>query len=147
MSFRQLKQRVERAEHRVELRSQQALAGLCEMNRIWRAGWTPLRIVIAGLATGFVAGRAEPMSVVGRLGEIRWAQIISIVSTLVTGIQTMVADGLAAVSEMDFGDDGSGSAPAATGGDGVSRRESTGHSDEDVVPPRPAEAATELAPH
>ncbi|HHW4681502.1 MAG TPA: hypothetical protein ACQGQX_08450, partial [Xylella taiwanensis] len=60
MSFRALCRRVERAERLVEQRSKQTCRHWRELQYAWLTSWTPLRIVIAGLGLGFMAGHAEP---------------------------------------------------------------------------------------
>ena len=60
MNFTHLKRRVERGETLVEGRIRQTTESHARLHRNWREAWTPLRIVLAGLGTGFIAGRAEP---------------------------------------------------------------------------------------
>ena len=52
MRFEQLRQRVERAESRVSAASDRAQSGRLALFDAWRAGWTPGRIVVAGLLAG-----------------------------------------------------------------------------------------------
>ena len=61
MRFEKLLQHVQRAEQRVELRATHAQLQWATLKQTWREGWTPGRIVIAGLVSGFLAGRAEPL--------------------------------------------------------------------------------------
>ena len=58
MNFKQLQRRVERGETLVEGRLQQTRECQGRMTREWREAWTPLRIVVAGLASGLIMGRA-----------------------------------------------------------------------------------------
>ena len=59
-SFRQLIQKVDQAEAALEARERQVAADWRQLKSSWKAGWTPGRIVLAGLVSGFVIGRVEP---------------------------------------------------------------------------------------
>jgi hypothetical protein len=63
----QLQRRIQRAETLYEGRQGQALQHLQQMKQAWHAGWTPTRIVIAGLGLGFLAGRSKPAGALGAL--------------------------------------------------------------------------------
>ena len=65
-SFRQLIQKVEQAEAALEARERQVAADWRQLRASWKAGWTPGRIVIAGLVSGFVIGRVEPTKAVAK---------------------------------------------------------------------------------
>ena len=43
----------------------------------WRASWTPGRIVAAGLASGFLVGRAQPMKLAGSGGVLNLATALA----------------------------------------------------------------------
>jgi len=60
----------------------------------WRAAWTPGRIVIAGLASGFLVGRAEPLRRVARGGGV--LQMLSALSGLMASGSAQAAAGEAA---------------------------------------------------
>lgn len=60
--------RVREAERNVEARRAETLAHCRRTVGLWRAGWTPGRIVIAGLAAGFLSGRANPLRMGGSSG-------------------------------------------------------------------------------
>ena len=60
MKFDQLQHRIARAETVLEGRQQQMQTQWTTLQRVWREGWTPLRIVAVGVGAGFLAGRAEP---------------------------------------------------------------------------------------
>jgi len=60
MSFDKLIAKVQQAEDALEARERTVSADLRQLKVSWRAAWTPGRIVIAGLAAGFLVGRAEP---------------------------------------------------------------------------------------
>jgi hypothetical protein len=59
-SFRQLIDKVAQAENALEAQERRLAADLRQLKASWRAGWTPGRIIIAGLVGGFVIGRVEP---------------------------------------------------------------------------------------
>ena len=60
MSFDALIQKVKQAETALEAQERQTAADWRQLKASWRELWTPGRIVIAGLVSGFMVGRAEP---------------------------------------------------------------------------------------
>jgi hypothetical protein len=88
MRFELLRQRVERAERRVSTCSDHAGAHRREFGEAWRRGWTPGRIVIAGFLSGFLVGRAEPLS---RVGGARWLQMLGTLSTMFASLRAAAA--------------------------------------------------------
>ena len=107
------------------------VASYRHLRNSWREGWTPLRIVAAGLVSGFLVGRAEPLAAVG---GARWLQMVGAVSSLFASAQATFA--------------------AEQAGDAVDTAEeiATDQAEEAEHPqhataPRPAEAATELSEH
>lgn len=88
MNYKQLQRRVDVAERRVESRGQQAREHWAELKLHWREGWTPARIIAAGLVSGFVSGRAEPLRA---LSGPRLLQMIGAVSGLFATVQATVA--------------------------------------------------------
>ncbi len=58
MRFELLRQRVERAETRVESCMDRAYSHRQVFREAWRRGWTPGRIVVAGLLSGFLGSLA-----------------------------------------------------------------------------------------
>ncbi|QNH18779.1 hypothetical protein HEP74_03953 [Xanthomonas sp. SS] len=91
MKFDQLQHRIARAETVLEGRQQQMQTQWTTLQRVWREGWTPLRIVAVGLGAGFLAGRAEPAAAIGKLGGARWLQMLSAVSSLLTATKVKEA--------------------------------------------------------
>lgn len=79
-SFKQLIQKVDQAEAALEAQERRTAADWRQLKGSWRAAWTPGRIVIAGLATGFVIGRVEPTKAVAKGGTIM--QMITALSGL-----------------------------------------------------------------
>lgn len=94
MNFEQLKRRVDRAEQVVEGRILQTTAARYSLQARWREAWTPTRIVIVGLLTGFVSGKAQPeraLRQVGKFANPRMMQLITSLSGLVASLQTAYA--------------------------------------------------------
>ncbi|WP_045738647.1 hypothetical protein [Xanthomonas sp. MUS 060] len=81
MKLDQLQHRVARAEAVLEGRREQVRTHWTTLRQGWHEGWTPLRIVVVGLGTGFLVGRAEPVAALGKLGGkiggTRWLQMLS----------------------------------------------------------------------
>lgn len=145
MNFEALQRRVRRAEAVVQVRGEEATQHWDQLNQSWRSAWTPGRIVVVGLAGGFLAGKLEPG---GAFSGSRWLQMIGSVSGLVSSAQASVASFAAAAAaagvmagqaaaddDADQGDDEDSPPPAAAAS--TARSNST--------PPGPAEAATELS--
>lgn len=70
MSLAELHARVAAAEREVEARREQTAAQCRRTLATWRTGWTPGRLVVAGLALGFLSGRARPLRLVGSDGVL-----------------------------------------------------------------------------
>lgn len=79
-SFRQLIEKVEQAEAALEAQERVVAADWRQLRASWRAGWTPGRIVLAGLVSGFVIGRVEPARSVAKGSSIM--QMITALSGL-----------------------------------------------------------------
>lgn len=91
MSFKHLIAKVAQAEAALEAQERQVAADWRQLKASWRSAWTPGRIVIAGLATGFVVGRAQPLKSAARGGQVM--QMISMLSSLfATGTAKVAAD-------------------------------------------------------
>lgn len=60
-SFNQLIEKVAQAEAALEAQERRVAADWRQLKGSWKTGWTPGRIVIAGLVSGFVIGRVEPL--------------------------------------------------------------------------------------
>lgn len=94
MSFAHLKRRVERGEALVEGRVQQANETQARLKREWRAAWTPLRIVAAGLGAGLVTGRLHPEKAISRIGKVAGPGSIQLLTSaigLVGSLQAAMA--------------------------------------------------------
>ena len=147
MNFEALQRRVRRAEAVVQVRGEETTQQWNLLNQSWRSAWTPGRIVVVGLAGGFLAGKLEPG---GAFSGSRWLQMIGSVSGLVSSAQASVASFAAAAAaagvmagqaaaDADEGDDegDEDNTPPPAAATATARNNST--------PPGPAEAATELS--
>ena len=68
MGFSKLIDKVTQAEHALEAHERYVGAEWRQLKSSWRDAWTPGRIVVAGLASGFLVGRARPLSRTTRTG-------------------------------------------------------------------------------
>lgn len=91
MSFEQLIAKVKQAEDALEAQERRVSADVRQLKSSWRAAWTPGRIVIAGLVSGFFVGRARPLRAAAGGGSLM--QMISMVSSLVAGGSAQAAAG------------------------------------------------------
>ena len=83
MKFAALQRRVQRREHLLEQRAQRVGERWSGLKTTWRDAWTPGRIIVAGLASGFLVGRAEPLRGLARSGQ--WMQLASTLGSLFAG--------------------------------------------------------------
>jgi hypothetical protein len=90
VSFRQLIAKVEQAEQALEARERAAAADWRQLKSSWREGWTPMRIVLAGFASGYAVGRARPLRHVTGGGVL---QLLTAVAGLFAGGSAQVAAG------------------------------------------------------
>ena len=103
----------------------------------WRAGWTPGRIVVAGLLAGFLVGRGQPLA---HIGGVRWLQMAGTVSSMLATLRA-AAEAAATPADADAAQAGAGpqAAPDTIAAAAASPASSPVHA------PAPAEAATELS--
>ena len=92
MSFDALLQKVKQAEAALEANERQAAADWRQLKVSWRELWTPGRIVIAGLLSGFLVGRAEPLKRATGGGTL---QLVSALAGLFAGGSAQAAAGAA----------------------------------------------------
>jgi len=141
MRFELLRQRVQRAEQRVSSCSDQAQAQRVAFFDAWRRGWTPGRIVVAGLLSGFLVGRSQPLS---RMDGARWLQMAGTLSSMFAALRA-AAEGAAEATAAQAGADAPQAvaepAPAPDATAATARQPAPSP----VRAPRPAEAATELS--
>ena len=114
MSFQHLKRRVERSEALVEGRVRQAGASHERLQQAWREAWTPLRIVVAGLATGFITGRAEPEKALKKLGSISGPGTLKLITSM-AGLVGSVQAAIAAMTAKDAAETADQATDAAAG--------------------------------
>ncbi|HCV95964.1 hypothetical protein D3C87_322840 [compost metagenome] len=151
MNFEALRQRVQRAELVVAVRVEKTRSSWSTLSTVWRAGWTPLRIITVGLAGGFLAGRMEPTGLGAKVQGARWLQMIGSVSNLVASTQaafaSMQASEAAETAEQaadkvdEAVDDASGPAAPAAPRPVPARRAEPASPQQ----PQPAEAATDMS--
>ncbi len=96
MSFEQLITKVTQAENALEAQERRFAADVRQFKASWRAGWTPGRIVIAGLVSGFVIGRVEPMKTVAKGSNAM--QLITMLSGLFASGSAHAAAGQAEIA-------------------------------------------------
>lgn len=93
MSFEDLIQKVKQAEAALETSERHTASRWKELKIVWKEGWTPARIVIAGLATGFLVGRAKPLKLASGGGVLN----------LVTALSGLLASGNAQAAADEAG--------------------------------------------
>lgn len=152
MNFEALRQRVQRAELVVAVRVEKTRSSWSTLSTVWRAGWTPLRIITVGLAGGFLAGKMEPTGLGAKVQGARWLQMIGSVSSLVASTQAAFAS-MQASEAADTAEQAADKVDEAVG-DGVPRqppasaRTAAPATRVEADPghqPQPAEAATDMS--
>ena len=144
MRFELLRQRVERAESRVSACSNRAQASRLTFFDAWRRGWTPGRIVAAGLLSGFLVGRSQPLS---RMDGARWLQMAGTVSSMFAALRAAAENASAAEAAEASAEAGNpaGAAPAAAPSPAPDALGTAAPAPSMARAPAPAEAATELS--
>lgn len=89
MSFHQLTAKVRQAEDALEAHERRAVADWRQLYRTWKASWTAPRILIGGLAAGFLVGRRDSGSRGGEGASI--LRMLSMLSTLLATTSARVA--------------------------------------------------------
>ena len=136
MRFELLRQRVERAELRVSSSSDRSRDSRKVFFDAWRRGWTPGRIVLAGLLGGFLVGRSQPLA---RMDGARWLQMAGTLSSMFAALRAAAESAAAADAAQASAETGDAALadPAA--------HRSPAPASPAVRAPAPAEAATELS--
>ena len=142
VTFEQLIAKVKRAEDLLETRERRAAASYRRLKKVWREGWTPLRIVSAGLVGGFLVGRAEPL---GAVGGARILQMVTTVSSLLASAQASFAAEQAEEAADTVEEVATDQASGQVGSAPVAARMSQTRDQVHSTQPRPAEAATEVS--
>jgi len=94
MGFDALITKVQQAEAALESRERRTGEQWARLKTTWRTAWTPGRIVIAGLAAGFLIGRARPLRLAGSGGVLN----------LVGALSGLLASGSAQVAAEEAGE-------------------------------------------
>lgn len=89
MGFKQLLTKVQQAEAALETRERLVADDWRQLKRTWKEAWTPARVVIAGLVSGFLVGHAQPLRTVARSGQ--FMQLVTMLSGLFAGGTAKVA--------------------------------------------------------
>ncbi len=139
MNFEALQRRVERAERVVDRRAERTRCQWDVLKLRWHAGWTPWRIVTAGLVSGFMAGRAQPLRAAD---GARLMQMLSTVSAMFATVAGEAAADAAQAAE-STANAAEHTASAAT--EAAAAAAAAAAPEPEPVAPRPAEAATELS--
>ncbi|MGH8062630.1 MAG: protein sip-5 [Pseudoxanthomonas sp.] len=151
VSFEHLVRKVARAEDVLEMREQRLVDRYRQLGRTWREGWTPIRIIAVGLASGFLVGRAEPLRA---LTGARMLQMVGAVSGLFASAQASFAAEQAEEAADTAGDvatdravEETAVAPSEQRFEYVRPGARTTATPDEVfqTEPRPAEAATEIS--
>ncbi len=108
VGFDALIEKVRQAETALEAKERQTVTQFNQTRASWRAMWTPGRIVLAGLVSGFVVGRAEPFKRAAGGGTL---QLISALGSLFAGGSAQAAAGEAS-DAADAAEAANGSGPA-----------------------------------
>jgi len=93
VGFEALVEKVSQAEAALEAKERQATADFRQLKSSWRLSWTPGRIVIAGLVSGFVVGKLEPTKKVATGGGV--VQLLTALGGLFAGTSAQAAAGKA----------------------------------------------------
>ena len=93
MGFDALITKVQQAEAALESRERRTGEQWAQLKTTWRAAWTPGRIVVAGLAAGFLVGRARPLRLAGGGGALN----------LLSALSGLLASGSAQVAAEEAG--------------------------------------------
>ena len=91
MSFDALLDKVKQAESALEAQERQTAADWRQLKASWKSGWTPARIVIAGLVSGYVVGKVEPLKRAASCGGA--LQLVSELAGLFAGGSAQAAAG------------------------------------------------------
>jgi len=89
MGFKQLLTKVQQAEAALETRERLVADDWRKLKQTWRDTWTPGRVVIAGLVSGFLVGRTQPLRAAARSGQ--FMQLATMLSGLFAGGTAKVA--------------------------------------------------------
>ena len=127
MGFKQLLTKVEQAEAALEAKERHVAAGWGQLKVLWKETWTPGRIVIAGLVSGFLIGRTQPLQAAARSGQ--FMQLATMLSGLFAGGSAKVAADEAEVAATTAAEVADAVAPDAAASANVARAAAAGQAD------------------
>ena len=152
MRFDDLVQRVHDTEHALELQRTHTGHSWRGLRTSWREGWTPTRIVLAGLLSGFLVGRVQPVRKVVGLPASRWVQIGTSLWSLAASFKAKdaattaeAAAGEAGVAAHVAADTAIGNGAAAAAGTADIARAATAAGQNPAPPASPAPARPSAA--
>ena len=93
VGFEALVEKVRQAEAALEAKERQATADYRQLKSSWRLSWTPGRIVVAGLVSGFIVGKLEPAKKVATGSGVM--QLLTALGGLFAGTSAQAAAGKA----------------------------------------------------
>lgn len=125
MGFDALIEKVRQAETALEAQERRVGADWRQLRGSWQSLWTPGRIVLAGLATGFMVGRAEPFKRAAGGGVLQ----------LLTALSGMFAGGSAQVAANQAGE----AADAAQDAQAAQQQAQVPHAQDPYAPTMPPE--------
>ena len=96
MSLKTRQMRVQHAEQALQACATETLRQTQQLAACWRANLSPGRVIVAGLALGFVVGRARPLQWAGSAGVLT---MLRSVSQLFADAQAQLRTASAAVSD------------------------------------------------
>jgi hypothetical protein len=105
MGFHELIEKVQQAETALEAKERQTAADWRQAKATWNAMWTPGRIMVAGLASGFLVGQARPLK------GMSTGQGLLQLATAVTGLLASGSAHAAAQGAEDAADATTGALP------------------------------------
>ncbi|PJK10180.1 hypothetical protein CO608_05765 [Lysobacteraceae bacterium NML08-0793] len=123
MGFHQLIEKVTVAEQALEAHERGLAANLRQTRSSWRAAWTPGRVLVAGLATGFLVGHGK---LIGKLGGSNVLQLTVGFANLITGGMQAAAEQFSQMqAATGFGATKPADTPAATAPDNAQGQSET----------------------
>jgi len=114
VGFEALVEKVSQAEAALEAKERQATADFRQLKSSWRLAWTPGRIVIAGLVSGFVVSKLEPTKKVTSGGG--FVQLLTALGGLFAGTSAQAAAGQAEKAAENAEDTAAAVAPDSVAG-------------------------------
>ncbi len=127
MGFKQLLTKVEQAEAALEAKERHVVDNWRQLKASWKEAWTPGHIVIAGLVSGFLVGRTQPLKTAARSGQ--FVQLATMLSGLFAGGSAKVAADEAEVAATAAAEVADAVTPGADASANVARAAAAGQAD------------------